>query len=79
MRAAMASTTTTARGDDDRVVSALDRDLQIVSFPVHGVLLREMEGVGLTAARRMTALPSLMPPRVPPAWFVRLCTPLSSA
>ena len=59
-------------GDDDRVVPAPDGELQVVSLPVHRVLLPGDGGVGLTAARRMTVLPSLIPPRVPPAWFVRL-------
>ena len=31
-----------------------------------------MEGVGLIAALRRTVLPSLMPPKIPPEWFVSL-------
>ena len=32
----------------------------------------EMDGVGFTAARKMILLPSLIPPRTPPAWLVSL-------
>ena len=31
-----------------------------------------MDGVGLIAARRIMSLPSLIPPKIPPAWLVVL-------
>ena len=35
---------------------------------------RAMEGVGLTAVRKISGMPLVMPPRMPPAWFVRVRT-----
>ena len=33
-----------------------------------------MDGVGFTAVRRTMGIPSVMPPRMPPAWFVSVAT-----
>ena len=38
-----------------------------------------MEGVGFTAMRNKTGIPVVMPPKIPPAWFVSVfTTPFSS-
>ena len=70
--AAMDSTTTTARG----TMTGSWRPLMIISvFSPSLVTVDcgcEMDGVGFTAARKMILLPSLIPPRTPPAWLVSL-------
>src|SRR3989454_3013971 len=39
-----------------------------------------MDAVGLTATRNVTGMPFVMPPRIPPAWFVSVTTrPASTA
>ena len=70
----MDSTTTTARGTitgsclPEMVISVLSPFLFTVCWGC------EMEGVGLTAARRISLDPSLSPPSVPPEWLVFLET-----
>ena len=69
-RAAMASTTTTARGT--MTGSCLPCMESSISFPSEVTVCcgRAIDGVGLTAARKIRVLPSLKPPRVPPEWLV---------
>ena len=53
------------------VFSPRDRDTLSWGWP--------MEGVGFTAAWKTRGMPLVMPPRIPPAWLVRVRTwPVSS-
>ena len=52
-------------GNNDGVVAAFDGDRDWFTLFIYGVL--EGGGVGLIAARRIRGLPSLIPPRTPPA------------
>ena len=63
----MDSTTTTALGTITG--SWRPRMAMVVFFPLRVMVLcsLEMEGVGFMAALRMIRLPSLIPPRIPPA------------
>ena len=64
--AVIASTTTTARG----TIIGSWRPLRLISIAFQSLLtvccVAEMDGVGLTAARKNNREPSLMPPSVPP-------------
>ena len=69
VRAAMHSTTTTARG----TIIGSWRPLMEIEISSPDLLTVccswLMDGVGLKAARKRISLPSLMPPRVPPEWL----------
>ncbi len=66
----MASTTTTALG----TITGSWRPWISISFSFPSLVTlrwrRAMEGVGLMAALNTTAEPSLIPPKIPPAWLV---------
>ena len=71
----MASTTGTARGTTDGSC------LPLISMTASSFLRkltvccgRETDGVGLTASRQTMGMPVLMPPSMPPEWFVRVRT-----
>ena len=66
----MDSTTTTAR--ETMIGSCLpwmDDSWQAPSRPSI-VWVWAIEGVGLKDARKNTVVPSLIPPKIPPLWFV---------
>ena len=71
-RAAMDSTTTTARGT---MMGSWRPWMEIsISSPDWFTVCwgAAMDGVGLKAARKIRSDPSLIPPRTPPEWLVRL-------
>ena len=74
MIAAIASTTTTARGT--MIGSWRPLILMSISSPDLFTVccVDAIEGVGLIAARKMRGDPSLIPPSVPPEWFVAFFT-----
>ena len=72
--AAIVSTTTTALGT--MIGSWRPLMLMPISSPLLLTVLcsAAIDGVGLNAARNTTSLPSVIPPKMPPAWFVALPT-----
>ncbi len=70
--AAIASTTTTALGT---MTGSWRPVMEMLVFSPSAVTVScslAIDGVGFTAARTRMACPSLIPPSIPPEWFVFL-------
>ena len=57
-------------GHDNGIMAAFDRDFNILALAVYCFLDSGHGRVGLKAARIRIGAPSLIPPVMPPEWFV---------